>query len=158
MRAFLRGEYRVTQRAAWAVGICAERNPALIRPYLGKMISRMLEPGVHPAVQRNVVRLLQDVEIPGPLLGKVASSCFDLLFSADAPVAVKVFSMSVLARIALKRPDLCRELQLAINQQIPFATAGFRSRARRVLRSLGIPEHTIGPGPGQTEVDFPELY
>ena len=137
MDLFLRGEYRITQRSAMAVGICAERNPALVRPYIGRMLSRMEEPGVHVAVRRCVVRLLQDVDIPEGLLGRVAALCFKYLSAGDSPVAVKCFSMTVLARIAEKEPDLRREIRLIIEQQLPYGSGGFRSRAARVLKGLG---------------------
>ena len=136
MKLFLKGEYRVTQRAAWPVGICAEAHPALVQPYLGKMITRMQETGVHEAVRRNVVRILQDVEIPHRLLGRVATVCFDYLASADSSIAVQSFSMTVLSRIASAEPDLRRELRLVIEQKLPFAGAGFRACARRVLEGI----------------------
>jgi hypothetical protein len=98
MTCFLRGDYRTTQRSAWIVGICAERHPELVGPYLGKMLGRMQEPGVHDAVRRNVIRLLQTAEIPRSLLGTVADICFRYLAAADTPIAVKAFSMTVLAR------------------------------------------------------------
>ena len=137
MDLFLRGEYRITQRSAMAVGICAERNPALVRPYIGRMLTRMEEPGVHVAVRRCVVRLLQDVDIPEGLLGRVAALCFKYLSAGDSPVAVKCFSMTVLARIAEKEPDLGREIRRVIEQQFPYGSGGFRSRAARVLKGLG---------------------
>ena len=136
MELFLRGEHRITQRSAWAVGLCAERHPALVRPYITRMLARMEEPGVHIAVRRNVVRMLQHVDIPAGLLGRVATVCFDYLSAGDSPVAVRVFSMSVLARIAEKEPDLGRELRLILEQQFPYGSAGFRSRAARVLKKL----------------------
>jgi hypothetical protein len=135
MRIFLRGGPLLAQRSAWVVSICAESHPALIPPYLRRMIARMLEPGMHDAVRRAVVRILQTVEIPPPLLGRVASVCFDQLSSAGAGVAVKVFAMTVLGRIAEGRPDLARELRIVIEQQLPFASAGFAARARMILKT-----------------------
>ncbi len=66
MDLFLHGEFRVTQRAAWIISECYELNPQLVIPWLPAMIKKMQEPGVHDAVRRNVVRLLQFVEIPLP--------------------------------------------------------------------------------------------
>lgn len=136
MALFLKGDYRITQRAAWPVGLCAERHPALIRPWLRRMVERMQEPGTHDAVRRNVVRILQFTDIPQSLVGPLANICFTYLSSADQPIAVKVFSMTVLGRIAAKEPDLVRELRLVIEQQLPYGSAGFRARARMVLKSL----------------------
>lgn len=136
MDLFLRGDYRVTQRAAWIVKHCADEHSELVTPYFNKMIDRMLEPGVHVAVKRNVIRILQDVEIPRRLSGKIATVCFDLFASAKEPVAVKVFSMTVLANIARREPELKNEIRILIEQQMPTGTAGFRSRGSKILKRL----------------------
>jgi hypothetical protein len=133
---FLRGEYRVTQRSAWIVNLCADRHPGLIRPYLKQMIGRMQEPGVHDAVKRNVIRILQFIEIPSALLGEVTTICFDYLASPNEPIAVRVFSMTVLANIAQKEPDLKRELQLSIEQQLTYGGAAFCARAKKVMKMI----------------------
>ena len=138
MDLFLRGEYRITQRAAWIVQHCADKHVELVIPYIDKMIDRMLEAGVHDAVKRNVVRILQDIDIPRRLAGKVATICFDWLASAKEPVAVKVFSMSVLANIAKQEPDLKNEIRILIEQQMPLGSAGFKSRGKKVLRQLNV--------------------
>lgn len=137
MELFLKGEYRVTQRSAWIVMHCAEMHPDLIVPYLNKMIERMLEPGVHVAVKRNVVRILQNIEVPKQLLGKVATVCFDFLASPGETVAVRCFSMTVLAKIAKQEPDLTNEIRLMIEQQMPWGTPGINARGKRILKELG---------------------
>jgi hypothetical protein len=136
MKLFLTGEYRVTQRAAWPIGICADRHPAMIRPHIPRLVRRMQDPGVHDAVKRNVVRILQTADIPENLLGTVATLCFGYLSDVHAPVAVKCFSMTVLGRITQREPDLGRELRLVIEQQLPFGTAGLRARAKQVLKMI----------------------
>ena len=134
MDLFLKGEYRVTQRAAWIVKHCADNHAELVSPYFDEIIDRMLEPGVRVAVKRNVIRILQDVDIPRRIAGKIATVCFEMLGSAKEPIAVKVFSMTVLANIARREPDLKREIRILIEQQMPTGSAGFRSRGRKILK------------------------
>lgn len=136
MGLFLKGEYRVTQRSAWIISQCADAHPGLILPYLDRMLDRMMEPGVHVAVKRNVVRLLQKIDIPRKLTGKVATICFDLLAAQQETVAVRCFSMTVLATIAQQEPDLKNEIRLMIEQQMPWGTAGIRARGRKILKEL----------------------
>ncbi len=100
------------------------------------MIARMQEPGVHDAVKRNVIRILQFIAIPEKLLGVVTSVCFEYLASPNEPIAVRVFCMTVLANIAQKEPDLKNELRLTIQRQLSHGSTGFCSRARKVLDSL----------------------
>jgi hypothetical protein len=136
MHLFLKGEYRTTQRAAWIIKHCADEHRELILPYLDAMIDRMLEPGVHDAVRRNVIRILQDIDIPRRQEGKIATVCFDMLASMNEPIAVRVFSMTVLANIAQKEPDLKNEIRILVERQMLNGSAGFRSRGAQVLRSL----------------------
>lgn len=135
MDLFLEGGYRITQRSAWAVSCCAEKHPELIIPWLEKIIDNLGKP-LHDAVKRNTVRILQDLDIPEKLQGKVADKCFHFLASRKEPVAVKVFSMTVLGNLCIKEPALANELKLLIEEQLPYATPGFLSRARKVLKQL----------------------
>ncbi len=134
MKLFFAGDYRLTQRAAWPMNYCAERHPALIRPYLPKLLDCLEREDMHTAVKRNVVRLLQYIEIPKRLTGRVYSHCVDLIDDAYQPVAVRAFALTVAARIAKAEPDLLNELRLIVSQHLPHATAAFRVRAREVLQ------------------------
>ncbi len=136
MKVFLNGERRVTQRAAWSVSICAERHPALAVPWLKEMIRKMQQEGVHDAVIRNGLRIMQFVDIPRRLQGSVADICFGYLASPDAPIAARAFSMTVLERIAAKEPELKRELKLVIEQLLPYSGPGIRARARKILKKM----------------------
>ena len=78
MEIFLKGEYRVTQRAAGIVTRCAENHLGLIYPYLGRMIRRMQKPDVHVAVKRNVSRILQLINIQRKLLGRLRQSVLSI--------------------------------------------------------------------------------
>jgi hypothetical protein len=133
MTLFFLGEYRLTQRAAGIMNYCVERNPELIRPYLPKLLDCLKRDDMHDAVKRNVVRLLQYVEIPRRLAGKIYSHCVDLVDNAYEPVAVRVFALSVAARIAKSEPDLMNELRLIVKKHLPHTTAAFQKRARVIL-------------------------
>jgi hypothetical protein len=135
MDLFFKGPYRVTQRAAWVVGCCADNEPGLIIPYLEPLLKN-LQGNVHDAVKRNTVRLLENVDIPGDLLGIAAHTCFRFLNSADEAVAVRVYSMSVLLNICKKEPELKEELRLCIESQLPYASAAFTSRGQKILKKL----------------------
>ncbi len=133
MKLFFAGEYRLTQRAAWPMNYCAERRPELIRPYLPKLLDCLERDDMHDAVKRNVVRLLQYVEIPRRLAGKVYSYCVDLVDDACEPVAVRAFALTVAARIAKSEPYLMNELRLVVRKHLPHTTAAFQKRAREIL-------------------------
>ena len=133
MKLFFAGEYRLTQRAAWPMNYCAERRPELIHPYLPKLLDCLERDDVHDAVKRNVVRLLQYIEIPRRLMGKVYAICVDLVNDAYEPVAARAFALTVAARIAKSEPDLMNELRLVVRKHLPHTTAAFQKRAREIL-------------------------
>jgi hypothetical protein len=133
MKLLFAGEYRLTQRAAWPMNYCAKRRPELIRPYLPKLLDCLKRDDLHDAVKRNVLRLLQDVEIPPRLMGRVYAHCVDLIDDAFEPVAVRAFALTVAARIARSEPDLMNELRLIVRKHLPHTTAAFRKRAREIL-------------------------
>lgn len=133
MKLFMMGDYRLTQRAAWPMNYCAEAHPELIRPYLPKLLAYLTRKEVHVAARRNIVRLLQYVEIPPRLAAKVYSHCVDLVDDPNEPPAVRVFALTVAARIAKGKPALHNELRLIVNQQLSHATIAFQKRAQAVL-------------------------
>jgi hypothetical protein len=133
MSVFLGNDYRPTQRASWAVNCCVEKHPSLVRPYFKRLIGLLEDREAHNAVRRNVARMLQFVEIPNSLKGRTFDACYDLLNDPAEPVAVRVFALSVAARIAEGQPDLRRELQLAVKSHLPHTSVAFHKRARLVL-------------------------
>ena len=136
MKLFLEGDYRVTQRISWVVSHCASVHPWLIMPYLESMWQNLLQnPNLHNAVKRNTVRILQFVEIPEHLQGLVAEVCFKYLGDPQIPVAIRAFSMTVLAKIAKQHPDLQEELKIIVEDQLPYQSPAFVSRAKQILKS-----------------------
>lgn len=135
MDIFFNGHFRMNQKASWPMNIVADRHPEMLKPYLKQLIDN-LDNDLHDTVKRNTVRVLQFIYIPGELLGKTADKCFQYLASGDQPVAVKVFSMTVLYNICLREPGLKNELQLLIESQMDTGSAGFKSRGRKILAKL----------------------
>jgi hypothetical protein len=133
---YLAGPYRITQRAAWPISLCVERHPELILPHLGLILKHAADPGVHDAVKRNTVRLLQFIEIPRRYWGPVADLCFGYLKDRKQAIAIRVFSMTVLVKLVSKEPDLRLELKLLIEDELPYASPAFRSRASRTLKEI----------------------
>ena len=132
---FLSGPYRLTQRAAWVLSKCCDKHPELLQPHLEKVIMNMRNP-VHDAVKRNVLRVLQHHEIPDHLVGEIVDICFDFLTSNSEPIAIKVFSMTVLYNVCKTEPDLLKELKIVIEDQMPYGSAGFKSRGKKILKAL----------------------
>lgn len=135
MELFLKGEYRVTQRAAWVLRFCAEEEPQLIIPHLKAMVDNLENP-LHDSNKRNTIKVLTFVDIPEKLLGKLADICFDFLASPKEAIAIRVFSMQLLFKICQREPDLANELKLLIEDHYPHGSAGFKSSGRKILKGI----------------------
>jgi hypothetical protein len=131
---FLKGEYRVTQRAGWPLSNISIAHPDMIKKHLKKLLLNIKKPNLHNAVVRNTFRLLQFVEIPKSLPGLATDVCFNHYFNdRKQPIAIRVFSMTVLGNLCKEYPELKNELKVSIEDSLPYATAGFKARARKVL-------------------------
>ena len=117
MKQLLGTGYRVSQRAAWPVSYCIERHPDLVKPYFNVLIKQLERDDAHIAVKRNVARLFQFVEIPKRYHGRVFDACYNLLADPSETVAVRVFSMTVAAKLAENEPALLNELRLVAKQR-----------------------------------------
>jgi hypothetical protein len=136
IRIFLDGPYRLTQRAAWPLSVTVENHPELVEKHLKSLLDFLSKKDIHDAVKRNVLRLLQFIELPARSHGKLAELCFGYLADRKEPIAIRVFAMSVLTRLAKKHPALKTELTVLIEDEWPYASPAFISRGRKVLKQL----------------------
>ena len=131
----LNADRKIAQRASWVMTHCVEANPQLIIPHLTTLLKNLQNP-VHDAIKRNTLRSLEFVDIPENVMGLAAEICFDFLDSTKEAVATRVFSMSALYKICQSEPELSDELKLVIEDHYPHGSAGFKSRAKKVLEGL----------------------
>lgn len=133
---FLAGPIRTTQHASWALSYCVENCPKHLSPYYRPLLAAANEPTAHDAVKRNIMRLLQFVTIPTRYQGQVAELCFRLLANKKEAVAIRVFSMTVLANLAKQHPALCDEVRALIEDGLSHAKPAYLSRAKKTLKQL----------------------
>ena len=134
MALFFSKEARTTYRYAWVVSHCVDMKPSLVTPYLSKMVKNLYK-DVGDATKRSSVRILQTIEIPKKLWGETIEICFRFLMSKEATV-IKIFSMTVLYNLSLKIPEISNELKVLIEDQLPYGTAGFKNRGKKILAKL----------------------
>ena len=133
---FLHDEYLVVQRSAWPVSYCVQDNPGFIKKHYSKLLKNLGKKGIHEAVKRNTVRLLQYVEIPVKFHGQVMDTCFNFINSATEAVAVKAFSLTVLQNLAKQYPEIINEIKLVIEERWDHETSAFKSRAKNILKEF----------------------
>lgn len=135
MQLFLYDEWRVCQLSGWVLSKCTDMHIRMILPYIGEMVKNLRKPS-HDAVKRNTLRIFQNIEIPEAQFGEVIDLCFGFLANPQEPIAMRVFSMTVLHNACKREPDLSNELRLLIDAHMEDASAGFKSRGRKILKAL----------------------
>lgn len=127
---------RVVQRSAWPLSELVALYPALIKKHLGKILVYVTKPGLHDAVKRNTVRILQFIDIPQQYQGRVMNLCFEYLIDPAEKPAVKASSLTVLHNLSKQYPDIKQELKTIIEDRWEFETAAFHSRAKKILKEI----------------------
>ena len=136
MQCFIDGPVQITQRAAWPMSFVAEKHPELLLKYYPLLIKLLNQANKHDAINRNILRAFQFVNIPEEHEGKVLDVCFRLLNSANEPIAVKAFGMTVIFNLSKKYPDIIPELKASIENLLPNASSGIKSRANKILKAI----------------------
>jgi len=133
---FLNDEYRVVQRAGWPISYCVEAHPGLIKKHFARLIKNLNKKGIHDAVKRNSIRLLQHVDIPEKFHGQIMDICFHYISSPTEAVAIKAFSLTILQNLSKEYPDIKQELKAIIEDRWDSESAAFRSRAKKILKEF----------------------
>ncbi|RMF02128.1 MAG: hypothetical protein D6772_03870 [Bacteroidetes bacterium] len=137
LQIFLGEDYRLVQRSAWVVGEIGLKQPELLAPHTTALL-RALRAPLHPAVQRNGLRLIAEsgLRLPEEEEGQLVDLAFELLAAPRVPVAIRVHAMQVLANLCEPYPELVIELQPYLEDALKSSSAGMRSRAKRLWAKL----------------------
>lgn len=125
------------ERASRVVCICSHKFPELFKPHCSRVISGLKNLRSEGAM-RNFLKTLAEVPVKFTKNDKsiLLNQCFDYLVSNDFPIAVQVFSMQILYNLSVEIPEIGEELCRILEEKITDASAGYRSRARRIIRQM----------------------
>ncbi len=131
----LHGEDRIPEFAAWPLGHCGVAHPKLFLPHLKELLDKLKRPN-HQAVNRAILRVLQQVDIPEDFQGQAYDTCFEILCDRKASIAERSFAMGTVYNIAQKQPELLEEVRLVLEDLIPHGSAGFKSKGKKILKAI----------------------
>ncbi len=137
MVCFLGEEVMVAQRASQVVGDLGRRQPEILEPWWDEMLQAAKTP-VHNAIRRNVARYFSELELtlPTKLETSLIKLFTDWTCEPTTPVAIQVYAMQFIADRADRFPDEAGNVKAVILSRFDTASAGFRSRGKRVLKQL----------------------
>ncbi|PID92410.1 MAG: hypothetical protein CSA96_03450 [Bacteroidetes bacterium] len=134
LRLALRDKDPLAWRAAWIFD-AADEQEAFARGFIPEIVQAL--PGLKSSgSMRCLLRMLSRYEIPEDEQGILLDICFSSLVSEAAPIAVKAHAMQIIYQHSLLYPELGRELKTILEDQMENNTAGYKSRARRILKQL----------------------
>lgn len=136
MKLMLTPEYRIEQRAAWAVSCCIDKNKTLLTPWIGKLIKNLENKNVHDAVKRNTLRILQNADIPEKYNGVLYNTCYAYLHSLQEPIAVRAFALTVLVNSCERYPELATEVLHSATGFLTCNIPALQSRSRQAIKKL----------------------
>jgi hypothetical protein len=130
-------EYPYSPRAARVLEICSEHFPELFDKQ-----QHILIPGLQKMRMEGVVRGILKVVANCPVrltkknMGILLGLCFDWLGDISKPVSIRVYAMQYLYNISVQEKEIRDELISILEESYADGTAGFRSRADKILRKL----------------------
>ena len=131
---FLSNEYPLVQLAAWPLSYAAIAHPPLVKKHFTQLIYHLDKPGIHTAVKRNTLRLLQEIAIPKKYHGKLMDACFRYISVPGEAIAVKAFAFRMLENLSKIYPEIVPEIKLLIEENYERESPAFKARARMFLK------------------------
>jgi len=134
-------------RASWIVEFTFKKKPEILHPHLDLFTRGIgnlkMESSIRPMAK--ICELLTLAHYKGKnnkqgLLSpvhreRIAAACFDWLISAEK-VAPRAYSMQTLALLGQEFEWIHPELKAVLEQGYASGSAGFKARARRILKNL----------------------
>ena len=125
---------KVSARAGRVVFLCTEKYPKLLDPYIHEII-RKIPTLKNRGTIRTVLKLVTlypDLDDDNEL-GILLECCFEYLNGKDYSIAEKVYGMEIIFNISKQYPEILNELIAVVKEQLPYASAGFKARAKILL-------------------------
>jgi hypothetical protein len=125
----------LSKRAAWPLRIINDRNSNLIIPYISLIVSELPKVS-YVSIQRALLAILSSVKIPESCQGELLQITSGLLVDKGTPIASLIFSIEIFYNISKNELELLNELELMIEQLLPYSSAGVRSKGKKILKKI----------------------
>lgn len=130
----LRGtDRKLAEYAAWVVGTIGQKQPLRFEPWYPEMVALLHNRTVHPAVHRNILRIFIQSGPPASVFDSLTEACFIFLDDPQSDIAIRAFSIHILAKICKKEPELWTEFKHLLELHTPHGSAGLRGIGKKYL-------------------------
>jgi hypothetical protein len=128
-------EGALSRRAAWPLRKVHDRQPELIKPFLGFFIDQLSDLKSE-SVLRTILSILSRSNIAEEYHGFMLSFCESKILNASTSIASVANCFDIYYNIAAYEPDLLRELDLMFDLFPPSSSAGIKSKIRIIRRKM----------------------
>ena len=137
MECAFNGNDKERKRASWILHHVSDRRPEVFYVKEKVMIDQ-LERTETQAEIRFILRYYSKYRLPRhqEREGLLTDYCFNVLMTPHDSVAPRVYSMSVLHKLAVRYPELAHELETSIRWALETGSAGMISRGNKILQDL----------------------
>lgn len=126
----------ISQRAAWPMSDICIHHPKLFYTHIQTFLDAWIQPGRHPAIRRNITRILEHINIPPDVAGTVMHHSFTMLEDPQEAIAVKAGCITLLQKFSITYPDIIPEFREIL--QALHNTPAIRARQKRALKALKV--------------------
>lgn len=125
----------VSWRAAWVLNHATQKNDTQIAAHQSQIIHIL--PSKEDGHQRELLKLLEKIEIKEDLEGVLFDSCVTIWESVEKSPSVRVIAFRVLAKVALKYPEMKNELAfLTQDHYVDSLSPGIKRSLKKIYASL----------------------
>src|SRR6056297_1823449 len=125
----------IANRAGWVVEKCAAKYPYLVNPHINEIID-FLPQISFGGLCRVMLKVLTLLPIPESRMGEIIDICLTWIESPKEKVAIKVYSMQILADYCKTEPGLIPELLSIIETHYERNSFAFQSRADKIFEEF----------------------
>jgi len=126
----------IRNRASWVLSYIACDYPPLLAKHWTHFVKVLIHSSTPSPIIRNLVRFMQEVKIPEKHQGIIINRCFELVNNPQQDIAIRAFALTVIANHLQAYPEIAGELKLSIEELLPYASAGLKNRAGKILNKI----------------------
>lgn len=134
---FLGKDTILIQRSAWPLSYVVIQNPTLVKPYVGKFVKLLNKEGNHSAVNRNLLKIMEEVEIPQKYQSQLFDTCIKIITNPANAIACIAFAITVATKICKPYKELSNEFIIVLKHIQTYEQApAVNVRVKKAYKTL----------------------
>jgi hypothetical protein len=119
--------------ASWALSLVSDSNKDLLMPHIASLL-QTIQSCQHLGLKRNLMKVLQNIDIPKNLVFEIGDTCLGFLKNNKATIAVKAYAVTTLEHLLIIETCFHEETLFELEKQMIHATPAFKARAVKYLK------------------------